>query len=61
MGDPATFVTLPGGQNEYYCYNHQNQACVQSLAFVTVDLIDSEQLVRQAIKGIADATAKVIK
>lgn len=61
VGDPATFVTLHGGQNEYYCYNHQNQACVQSLAFVTVDLIDSEQLVRQAIKGIADATAKVIK
>ena len=61
VGDPSTFVTLAGGQNEYYCFNHQNQACVQSLAFVKVDLIDNDQLVRQAIKGVADATSKVIK
>lgn len=61
VGDPSTFVTLPGGQNEYYCFNYQNQACIQSLSFVKADLIDNEQIIRQAIKGIADATSKVIK
>lgn len=61
VGDPSKFVTLPGSQNEYYCFNYQNQACVQSLSFISADMIDADSLIRQAIKGIADATATVIK
>lgn len=61
VGDPSLFVTLPGGQNEYYCYNHQNQACVQSLARIGATQIDQDELIRAAIAGIADATARVIK
>ena len=61
VGDPSNFVTLPGGQNEYYCYNHQNQACIESLSFITSDLIGNNDLIAQAIRSIADATAKVIK
>lgn len=61
VGEPSTFVTLPGEQNEYYCFNYNNQACIQSLQAIKADSINDDQLIKRAIQGIADAISKVIK
>lgn len=58
--DPSTFVTLPGSQVEYYCYNNLNQSCVNALAMVKSTSLTDESLIKSVMGLVQDSVSQVV-
>ena len=61
LGDPSTFVTLPGHQYEYYFYNYQSKAYAQRLTSFDFDFIDNEAMLNEMVEFIADDISNLIR
>lgn len=61
LGDPSTFITLPGHMYEYYFYNYQSNAYAQMLMSVDYDSLNDDAMLDATIQYIADDISNIIR
>lgn len=61
LGDPSTFVTLPGHVYEYYFYNYQSNTYAQRLMSYSYDSLDNDAMLNEMIQYIANDISNIIR
>ena len=61
LGDPSTFVTLPGHVYEYYFYNYQSSTYAQRLMSYSYDFLNNEAMLNEMVEYIANDISNIIR